>query len=522
MMNIVITGFMGSGKSTIGKGLAERLSMEFIDTDDLIEKRESLSIPEIFDRFGEEYFRNIEREVVADLKDKNDSVISTGGKTLLFLRNLKTLSKNGLIITLFVHPEILWKRLSGDERRPVIKGVKKEEFMKIYEERASMYEKLPNKIDISNLDENDSIEKIFKFLTEKTREIEVKVGERSSKITFKRFLLRNLREVFNGNEGKIFLICDKNVFKIYSKYLKDLTPSYYLISGGDRSKNIKNVEKLWSWLLRENIKRDSVIISIGGGVIGDICGFVASTILRGVNHYHIPTSLLSMLDSSIGGKNGINFSCMKNAIGTISPPDKVFVDPFFLRSVPLKEISSGIVEGIKAGLIGDSRILDLIENNLHLIRLLDLNLMEEILFRAIIVKKRIVEEDPFEKNIRKFLNLGHTLAHALESYYRYGISHGEAVGIGLIYSLSISEKLNLCSSIKNRIKKLIKKLRLRTSIKADRKKIIELMKVDKKATEKGIDFVLLKNLEEPILMRKIPEKILFDSLKEVLDEDSYY
>ncbi len=520
MINIVITGFMGSGKSTIGKEIAKRLSMEFIDTDDLIEKREALPIPEIFDRFGEEYFRKIENEVVLSLKGKNDSVISTGGKTLLFRRNLDILSKNAIIITLIVHPGILWERLSDDERRPVIRGVKKEEFMEIYKERASKYEKLPNKIDISGLDEDGSIEKIFEFLTEKTREIEVKVGDRSSKITFKRFLLKNLKEIFTEDTGKIFLMCDENVFRIYSKYLKELTPYYYLISGGDRSKNIKNVERLWRWLLNENIKRDSVIISMGGGVIGDICGFVSSTILRGVTHYQIPTTLLSMLDSSIGGKNGINFDSMKNAIGTFNPPDKVFIDPLFLLSVPKKEISAGIVEVIKAGLIGDSGIIDLIEGNLHFIKNLDLNLTEEIIFRSINVKKRIVEDDPFERNIRKFLNLGHTLGHAVESYYRYKISHGEAVGIGLIYALEISERLVFCPfELKERIKNLIQKLGLKVKIRAKIKELLELIKMDKKSTEKGIDFVLLKNLEKPFLMRNIPHKILFDSLKEVIDEN---
>lgn len=522
MINIVITGFMGSGKSTIGKEISKRLSMEFIDTDDLIEKREGIKISEIFDRFGEKYFRKIEREIVASLNKKENSVISTGGKTLLFKRNFNFLSKNGIIITLIVEPEILWERLSGDEKRPIIRGVEKGKFMELYKERSSKYEELPNKINISGLGEEESIEKILKFLTGETKEIDVKVGEKISKIKFKRFLLKNLEDIFPDDTGKIFLICDKRVFDIYSKYLKRVTSNYYLVSGGDRSKNIKNVEKLWKWLLNEKIKRDSVIISMGGGVVGDICGFVSSTILRGVTHYHIPTTLLSMLDSSIGGKNGINFNFVKNAIGTFNPADKVFIDPLFLLSVPEKEMSAGIVEGIKAGLLGDSELLDLIEGNLHLIKNLDLNLIEEILFRSINVKKRIVESDPFEKNLRKFLNLGHTLAHAIESYYRYRISHGEAVGIGLIYALEISERLVFCpSELKERIKNLIKKLGLRIAIRAKREELFKLIEMDKKSTEKGLDFVLLKNLEKPVSMRNIPHKILFDSLMEVIHENSF-
>lgn len=521
-MKIVITGFMGTGKTTIGKALSEKLSMDFLDTDEIIEKRESLPVMEIFERHGEEYFRKLEREVSKGLEDSKNIIISTGGKTLLFMENLLSLSKNGILITLKTNPDELWERLKTDSRRPLLKGISREKFITLYKEREKEYEKLPNKIDLSHLMEKEAVEKVFHFLTKSSGNFEVKVGGEISKIYFERFLLKRLNEIPEfKKEGKIFLICDRKIYNIYQEYLK-VFPLIFLLPSRDRSKNLKNVVKLWKWLIKENVKRDSIIVSMGGGVVGDIAGFVSSTILRGVTHYHIPTTLLSMLDSSIGGKNGINFQSVKNAIGTINPPCKIFIDPLFLITIPRKELFSGLVEGIKSGLIGDPEILNIIEKNLSLIKLMDIEKIEEIMIRSINVKKKIVEEDPFEKkDIRKFLNLGHTLAHAIESYLKYRISHGEAVGIGLIYSLGISERLGFCpSGLKERIRNLIHKLQLKTSIKGNRIKILELMRKDKKSTEKGIDFVLLKELGEPFLFKGISEEILLESMKEVIHEDT--
>ncbi len=521
-MNIIVTGFMGTGKTTLGRALAKRLEMDFIDTDMLIENKLNLSVSEIFEKFGEKYFRVLEREVVKELKEENNTVIATGGKTLLYKKNLKTLTKNGILLTLHSDPEDLWERVKKYDSRPLLKGITKDEFIKLYLKRAPLYENLPNKIKISNFSETEA-ETILEFLTKELMRIEIKIGDKISEVILKRSLPGEIEKyIFSEKKGKVFMICDSKVFGIHGETLKKICQSFYIISGKDRNKNLKNAERLWKWLIKENVKRDSILLSFGGGVIGDLCGFVSSTILRGISHYHVPTTLLSMLDSSIGGKNGINLLSMKNAVGTINPPDKVFVDPTLLFSLPRKEISSGLVEAIKAGFIGDPLIFDLIEKRLHLIENIDLESLEEVISRSIKVKKTIVEKDPFEKNIRKFLNLGHTLAHALESFHRYRISHGEAVGLGLIYSLELSEMLGLCSKdLKARLKFLLNELGLKTRIKGNKENLIDLMKMDKKSTEEGIDFVLLKGWGEPVLKRGISKKILLEALEEVLDENTY-
>ncbi|MGQ9618225.1 MAG: 3-dehydroquinate synthase, partial [Candidatus Aminicenantia bacterium] len=342
-------------------------------------------------------------------------------------------------------------------------------------------------------------------------------------IIFKRFILNDIENAFLPlGGGRLFLICDSRLFEIYSSEIKGFFQNFFLLPGKDKSKSFRNVKKIWRWLLNRGVKRDSVIVSIGGGVIGDICGFVSSTILRGIKHYHIPTTLLSMLDSSIGGKNGINFDSIKNAIGTISPFQKVYIDPIFLSSIPEKELAFGLVEGIKAGFIGDFEIIELIEKKLNLIKRRDIEILEEIISRAINVKKTIVEKDPYERKLRKILNLGHTLAHALESYHKYKIPHGEAVGIGLIYSLKISEILGFSGREHiERIKFLFERLGLRKKVNGSKRDLIELMKKDKKTTERGLDFILINNSGEPFIMTGIPEEILLEALEEVIDENSH-
>jgi 3-dehydroquinate synthase len=521
-MNIVLTGFMGTGKTTLGRLLAKKLSLTHVDTDELIEKSQGLSVSAIFNKYGENYFRQLEAEVIKKLAQENENlVISTGGKTLLNKRNLNLLTKKGIIITLMGEPELLWERVKNSFLRPLVNLSNKERFIDLYRKREPLYEQLPNKIKIDNLSIVEAIQKIMDILKAETRQLEVKLGERKSLIIFKRFLLSSPEKIVGPDSAlKIFLVCDKKVYQINKPYLQRIFPLYYLVPGKDRSKNLRQAEKIWQWLIAHNVKRDSILISIGGGVIGDLCGFISSTILRGIKHYHIPSTLLAMIDSSLGGKNGLNFRSIKNAIGTFSPADKVFIDPLFLHSLDKKQLASGLVEAIKAGLIGDSKLFHLIEEKTEMIRRLDLETIDEVIYRAIQVKKEIVEKDPYETGLRKRLNLGHTLGHALESFYRFKIPHGEAVGIGLIYSLKISEKLGLCSpELRERVKSLLEKLELRTQIRADKKKLIDYMKMDKKITEKGLDFVLMSEAQGVIIKKNIPEEIMLEALKEFIIEN---
>lgn len=511
-MNIILTGFMGTGKTILGRKLAKALSMGFFDTDELIEKEFLLSIPEIFEKSGEEVFRKMEREIVRKLAKFSNTVISTGGKTLIFPKNFEILSRNGIVITLTGNPDLLWERIKTTSR-PLVKD--KDEFFKIWKEREPCYQELPNHIPIDWEDEDEGVRCLIHFLTKEKGRMEVKMGERTTEVIFRRSILRNFPKEFDHRRSKFF-ICDRNGFANCGRSLSERTTEIYFLSGRERIKNLKNVEKLWKWLIAGGVKRDSLIISVGGGVVGDLSGFVSSTILRGVEHYHVPTTLLSMLDSCIGGKNGINIGSMKNAVGTISPTSKVFIDPFFLVSLSPYQLSCGLVEGIKAGLIGDPSLMTLIEDYLELIMKKDIQILEEVIRKALEVKRRIVEEDPCESSRRKILNLGHTFGHAVESFYNYKISHGEAVGIGIIFSLTISETLGFTDlRLRERVKSLLKRLGLRTTVKVEPEKFMEIMKKDKKSTHEGLDFVLLRAIGDVIIKRGIEERTIFKAFEEV-------
>ena len=524
-MNLILTGFMGTGKTTVGRLLADRLELKHLDTDRLIEESAGMPIPKIFGLYGEQYFRLLEAAQIKKLsKTARNCVLSTGGKTLLSKDNRDLLLKTGVIITLKGNPELLWTRLQKDFPRPLVNKADKNELIQLYRNREPLYEQLPNKIDVGPLNELEVTQKIIDFLNARTYQFEVGRGEKKSSIIFKRFFLSSPEEIIQADtEGKIFLICDQNVFNFCRTDIKKIFPLYYLAAGRDQNKNLRQTENIWKWLIDHKVKRDSILVSIGGGVIGDLAGFIASTTVRGIKHYHIPTTLLAMVDSSIGGKNGLNFQSVKNVIGTFNFMDRVFIDPLLLHSLARKELANGLVEALKASLIGESQLFDFIVEKVDLIQNLDLKTIEEVIYKAIMVKKKIVEEDPYERGPRKKLNFGHTLAHALESTHGYRISHGEAVGLGMIYALKISELLGLSSpDISLRLKTVLERLGLKTRTTGDTKKLIRYMKIDKKSTEQGLQLVLLNGIERPVLKSDLPEKSMIEAMKEVIIENNHH
>lgn len=520
-MNIVITGFIGTGKTTVGRLLARRLGRNHLDTDELIEKETGLTVREIFKNYGESYFRKLERKAIRKIvREENDLVISTGGKTLLDEVNLELILKTGIVLCLEDLPENIWPRLKSEATRPVIDGFSLEDFIKLYRERLPGYQKLPNKIQVTGLSALEVAARLESFLNQEVTGFEVHLGSDRTRVSLKRFIRWSSEEVMKNGQGQAFFVVDRQLLKHHKNILGFNNERLFEIPATDSHKNLRQAEAIWRWLLASGVKRDSILVSIGGGVVGDICGFVASTILRGITHLHLPTTLLAMVDSCLGGKNGINLGKIKNCVGTFYPPELVMVNPFFLCSLPFSEIASGLVEVIKAGLISDLGLIDLVEENLELIKKRDVRILEELILRAMMVKKRIVEQDPYESGLRKQLNLGHTVGHALEACSSFKISHGQAVALGLIFSLGLSERLGLDpGNYKERIKNIIQQLGLRTEIEAAEEEIFNLMKYDKKSTATGLDFVLF-DVRKGIVIRKVERKLIEDSLREVLVENT--
>ena len=284
------------------------------------------------------------------------------------------------------------------------------------------------------------------------------------------------------------------------------------INSGEINKSIEIGSFIWRCLIRNNADRKALMINLGGGVIGDMGGFCASTYKRGIDFVQVPTTLLAMVDASIGGKLAIDFDQIKNCIGIFNNPKAIFLDPGFLRSLPENQLVSGMTEILKHGLLGEPSILDRLNGLENLSDLTDIDLIHD----AIKIKRKIVQEDPYEMGLRKVLNLGHTIGHAIESYYLdtdEPLTHGEAIAAGLICELYLSHHLHeLDLKIVQNVEKFVKKWYKEFIIPPDNySELLHLLLNDKKNEHGKIYFSLLKNIGEPIINQVISEKWVIQS-----------
>lgn len=266
---------------------------------------------------------------------------------------------------------------------------------------------------------------------------------------------------------------------------------------GEESKNIHTILKIVEDMEERSLGRDTVVVAVGGGTVGDMAGFAAAIFKRGVPVVHIPTTTVSQADSSIGGKTGVDSSLSKNAFGAFHHPSAVIIDPAALKTLDQRQFNAGLAESIKHGLIADSNYFEYIEQNIDRIMQRDTACLEFLANKNCRIKGNVVEEDPLEKNKRRILNYGHTIGHAVESASGFEILHGEAVGIGML-AASLMEILLGFGSKQNyeRIKALLVKLSIPTRIPADftEDMLMEFIRRDKKATNKLPKFVLLENI----------------------------
>ena len=320
----------------------------------------------------------------------------------------------------------------------------------------------------------------------------------------------------NINYSKIFVHVDNNTKKnCLDLFLNKINlEKYELIESkdGEENKNIYSCLKLWEIISDKNGDRNSLIINLGGGVVSDMGGFIASTYKRGINYINIPTTLLSMVDASIGGKTGIDFGILKNQIGTFYDPQMVIIEPDFLKTLQKEQISSGYAEILKHSLIYDLKTFNLLIKNGKTTH--DIN----TIYDSVCTKNSIVLIDKKEKKERKSLNYGHTLGHAIESYFlntKKKLLHGEAIAIGIVLASFISNKLfdfsfNYVISIKKHIDLIYSKIEINES---EIESIIDLLIHDKKNSHGKINFVLLEDIAKPIYDVQVKTNLIKESFK---------
>ncbi|MFN3741698.1 MAG: 3-dehydroquinate synthase [Anaerolineales bacterium] len=312
----------------------------------------------------------------------------------------------------------------------------------------------------------------------------------------------------------VFIITNDTLAPLYGEKLQKRVKgsTLLIVPDGERFKTLETAVSLYERLLEADADRSSVLVALGGGVIGDLTGFVAATFLRGLPFIQVPTSLLAMVDASLGGKVGVDLPVGKNLVGAFKDPLAIVSDLAVLETLPEIEFRNGLAEVLKAGLIGDSDLFSRLEQG-------QMEPLQEIIFAAIRVKASILAKDPFERGERAFLNLGHTFAHAIEQATGYQVPHGQAVAVGLRASAWLSERLGLASAgLKDRVERTLLRLGLRSAVhEAQVEDMLRATQYDKKRQQRRLRFILLREIAQPFITSEVPPEVLRETL-EVIHE----
>lgn len=527
--SIFLYGPPGSGKTTLGRALADSLDIPFVDLDQLIESQAGISIPQIFSTEGEAGFRARERSMLlglleAPIEDHPSTryarVISLGGGTLLDAQLRQAVETHGPIICLEVPFETLMERLAaknsaGFQHRPLLASREHPaaRLISLLQTRADHYASFDLQFDLGQVadrcgtpiaDLTPQSHLLVAALQALTGQFRIRGMGQPYDINILPGGLEQVGDILRkiGSGGPIALVSDENVAPVYAPaVLHSLEKSGFrasltILPAGEAQKSIATVTHLWEQFVSTGIERGSTILALGGGVISDLAGFAASAFLRGVRWVVLPTSLLAMVDASLGGKTGVDLSSGKNLVGAFHPPNLVLVDPAALRTLPDAEFRNGLAEVVKHAILADSalfsRLSDL-ANQPGELRAAFSNPDATLLARAIGVKAAVICEDPYERGRRAALNLGHTIGHAVEVASDYRLRHGEAVSIGLVGAARLAERLGLASTpLAAPIGDLLQRIGLPTRIPpdVDREAILRALSVDKKRADGQVRFAL--------------------------------
>ncbi len=355
--------------------------------------------------------------------------------------------------------------------------------------------------------------------------VKVSLGERSYDIELAASLDQaGARLADLGLGKKMALVTNPTVKKLYGRRIIDsLKASGFLVMSievpdGEQFKNLDWANAIYTALLTNSFDRKSALVALGGGVIGDLTGFAAATFMRGVPFVQIPTTLLAMVDSSVGGKTGVNHAMGKNMIGAFYQPKKVLMDLTVLKTLPKEEFLSGMAEVIKYGVIWDKAFFDFLEKNREKVLVLDPAAISHIIQRSCEIKAEVVSKDEREGGLRAILNFGHTVGHAVETAENYTRRHGEAVAIGMVYAAKLAHRTGLCdASVPDRVESLVRSYGLPTDLSVLRRRpsvteLMDTMQVDKKAEGGKVKFVFPKKIGEVVVTKEWDEEHLRDLL----------
>lgn len=373
--NLVLTGFMGTGKTSVGQEVARRMGREFVDMDEVIARRAGKSIPAIFAEDGEAAFRQIEAELCRELAQRSGLVIATGGGALVPQENRHRMEESGLVICLRCSPEEILRRLERADDRPLLNVAdRREEVERLLEQRREAYAAIRVQLDTTGLAVDQAVERILALWEQWLSEADavvlpVRVPGGEYEIHLGRGALHDLGEHIRsaGTEGVVAVVSNPTVWGLYGEVvegaLREAGLEFFtaLMPDGEAYKTLETVSDLYGQFLKGGLDRSGAVVALGGGVVGDVAGFAAATYMRGMRLVQVPTTLLSMVDSSVGGKTGVDLPQGKNLVGAFYQPARVVIDPDVLETLPMEELRCGLAETVKAAVIGDPALLEYLE-----------------------------------------------------------------------------------------------------------------------------------------------------------------
>ena len=543
---IVLVGLSGSGKSTVARVLAERLGWQFFGTDDELARIHEAPIADIFEQLGEPRFREGEARVLDRLAAQPKTVVATGGGALTTPPGRRAAAR-GFVVWLRVSPEEATRRLADDpstETRPLLAGDPLAKLQALLAERVHLYSRADATVDVDGRSPRDvaaAVEAAWRQLPsglfadhgaldrlEPLRgvaaEVHVPEASRTYPILVRDHSLSELGAICRerGLRGRAFILTDDVLMPLHAvAALQSLRSCAFEsecmpIPSGEHHKNLDTLSRIYDWLLEHRIERSDFLVCVGGGVVTDMGGFAAATILRGIDFIHVPTTLLGMVDAAVGGKTGIDHPRGKNMIGAFAQPRAVVIDPLVLSTLPERQLRNGWAELVKHGLIFDGVLFAQLQRSAGATP--PLPAASEIA-RSVAIKAEVVSADEREAGLRTLLNYGHTIGHAIEAvtgYTRY--LHGEAVAVGMHAAGIISVEMRLLSHADlERQQALLRACGLPERAPGlDVDAVLAATMSDKKVRSGAVQWVLLDAIGHAVVRNDVPPEIVRRAAQAVL------
>jgi shikimate kinase/3-dehydroquinate synthase len=534
--SIVLVGLMGAGKTSIGRRLAARLGLPFRDADAEIELAAGCTIPELFARYGEPAFRDGERRVIRRLLSGDPMVLAYGGGAFMDPATRAITRDEAVSVWLRCTLPVLVRRVASRDNRPLLAGTDREETLRrLMDQRYPIYAEADLIVDCGDESADHTTAQVLDTLVawRPARRLSVVLPSTSYDVVIGDNLLARAGALLAPKlpQKRAVVVTDDVVAPLHLATLLDglhetgFSTSEIVVPSGEASKNVEMYLGVVDQLLESRVERRTAVIALGGGVVGDLAGFAAATTLRGLPFVQVPTTLLSQVDSSVGGKTGVNTRRGKNLVGAFYQPRMVLADTGTLATLPPRELRAGYAEIVKAGLIGDTAFFDWCDRFGPAVVAGDREAQAEAIRRACAFKAAVVGDDEREEKPndgRALLNLGHTFGHALEAEYGYdgGLLHGEGVAIGLGLAFKLSARLGLCAQADaDRVVGHVARVGLPAELAMLNRRfsasgLVAHMRRDKKMRDGTLQFVLARGIGHAFTTPDVPPEAVLDLLRD--------